>query len=229
MGIKYKKYRNQGFGMARTKGSLNKQLHNLTINVKLDVKGEKPMNEMTINELGKQIEKSHIALGRLEGCISALKQVAEISDSMPDIVRVVDSLKSTKQNHLDEYKKRVDFKKQYEKVCFDVSIKYQTNPKNIEAMLEYEERVVEELRLKYISVGISSEKAAEMIPDFDPSERLAKIEENRAIAAEWRKFSETGLPADLPENAPEMLEAFGVYEEFTPRGVFGRQISVMEG
>jgi len=212
-------------------GAKNKHPQVLRIDIKLpDAKGAKPMQQMTITELGKQIEKSHNALDRLEGCISALQQVTEISGSLPDIVRVVDSLKSTKQNHLDEYKKRIDFKKKFEKVCFDVNIKYSTNPQNIAEMLEYEERVIKERRLKYTSVGISSEKAAEMIPDFDPTARLAEIENCRAIADAWRKFSETGLPEHLPENAPEMLELFGSYEEFTPRsgGVVGRAVSVFD-
>ena len=187
------------------------------------------MQQMTINELGKQIEKSHNALERLEGCISALKQVAEISDSMPDIVRVADSLKSTKQAYLDEYQKRISFKKKFEKVCFDVNIKYSTKPQNIAEMLEYEERVIKERRLKYTSVGISPKKAEEMIPDFDPSERLAEIEKRRVIHDAWKRFSETGLEADLPENAPEMLELFGSYQEYVHRGVVGRPISVMEG
>ena len=208
----------------RPLGAKNKHPQVLRIDIKLpDAKGTKPMQQMTINELGKQIEKSHNALVKLEGCISALKQVAEISDSMPDIVRVVDSLKHSKQAYLTEWQKRTTFKKPYGKVIFDVNIKYSTNPQNIAAMLEYEERVIKERRLKYTSVGISSEKAEEMIPDFNPAERLAEIDKRRAIHDAWKRFSETGLDADLPQDAPEMLEAFGSY------GVVGRPISVMEG
>ena len=216
--------------MARTKGALNKHIGNLTIHIKLDSKGSKAMNKMTIRELGKNIERSQHAQDRLEGCVSALRQVAEIGDSMPDIVRVVDSLKNTKQAYIDEYQKRISFKKKFEKVCFDVNIKYSTKPQNIAEMLEYEERVIKERRLKYTSVGISSEKAAEMIPDFDPSERLAEIEKRRVIHDAWKMFSETGLEADLPENADEMIAAFGVYEEYVPRsgGVVGRPSSVFD-
>jgi hypothetical protein len=229
MGIKYKKYRNQGFVMARTKGSLNKQLHNLTINVKLDVKGEKPMREMTIKQLGQSIEKAHNSLGKLTGCVTALSSVLEVKDSIPDLERVIDSLKSKKQSYLDEYKKRIDFKKPYERVVFEIRMRHTPKPEVIALMLERGERNVMSIRQKYTAVGISSEKACELIPDFDPSAVMAKAEESRVIADSWNKFDETGLSEHLPENAPEMLEAFGVYEEFTPRGVVGRSISVMEG
>lgn len=149
---------------------------------------------------------------------------------MPDLKRVVDSLKHSKQSYLDEYQKRISFKKKFEKVCFDVAIKYSTNPQNIAEMLEYEQKLIKERRLKYTSVGISSEKAEEMIPDFDPSERLASIEKRRVIHDAWRKFATTGLEADLPENAAEMLELFGSYEEYSPRsgGVVGRAVSVFD-
>ena len=188
------------------------------------------MQRMNITEIGKCIERTHNGLVKLEECVSALSNVLEISEAMPDLKRVVDSLKHSKQSYLDEYQKRISFKKKFEKVCFDVAIKYSTNPQNIAEMLEYEQKLIKERRLKYTSVGISSEKAEEMIPDFDPSERLASIEKRRVIHDAWRKFATTGLEADLPENAAEMLELFGSYEEYSPRsgGVVGRAVSVFD-
>ncbi|UOG93659.1 MAG: hypothetical protein L3K52_08005 [Candidatus Thiothrix sulfatifontis] len=216
----------------RPLGAKNKHPQFLRIDIKLpDAKGTKPMQQMTINELGKQIEKSHNALVKLEGCISALKQVAEISDSMPDIVRVVDSLKHSKQSYLDEYQKRIAFKKKFEKVCFDVAIKFASKPENIALMLERGKQDVLDRRIKFQQAGMSEADSVAFVPDFDATERLAEIEKRRAIHDAWRKFSETGLPEHLPENAVEMLELFGSYQEYVPRGcsVVGRPISAMEG
>ncbi|MDQ5770980.1 hypothetical protein [Thiothrix subterranea] len=214
----------------RPLGAKNKHPQVLRIDIKLtDTKGTKPMQQMTISELGKHIETSHNALVKLEGCISALTSVAEIQDSLPDIQRVLDSLKSTKQNHLDEYKKRVDFKKPYEKVCFDVAIKFASNPQNIALMLERGKQDVLDRRIKFQQAGMSEADSVAFVPDFDATERLAEIEKRRVIADSWKRFAATGLEADLPENAAEMLEAFGSYQEYVPSGVFGRPISVMEG
>lgn len=213
----------------RPLGAKNKHPQVLRIEIKLpDAKGEKPMNKMTINELGKQIEKSHNALERLEGCVSALRQVAEISDSVPDIVRVLDSLKNTKQAYIDEYQKRISFKKKFEKVCFDVNIKFASNPQNIAAMLERGKQDVLDRRIKFQQAGMSEADSINFVPDFDATERLAEIEKRRVIHDAWRKFSETGLEADLPENAPEMLELFGSYQEYVYRGVVGRAVSVFD-
>jgi hypothetical protein len=185
------------------------------------------MKEMTIKQLGQSIEQAHNSLGKLTGCVSALSGVVEIKDSMPDLQRVADSLKSKKQAHLDELKKRTDFKKPYERVIFEVRMKYTPRPQNIALMLERGEMDVLERRQKYTSVGISSDKALELIPDYDPSAELAKIEESRAIADAWEKLNETGLESDLPANAAEMLEQIGTYEEFAPSNRVGRSISVM--
>lgn len=214
--------------MPRPKGARNKHPSTLTIQIQLNTKGDKKMENMTINELGKHIERSHNALVKLEECVSALSNVLEISEAMPDLKRVVDSLKYSKQGYLDEWKKRTDFKKQYDKVIFDVTMKYSAKPENIAAILENEQQSVKQRREKFQQAGMSSADSIAFVPDFDPTARLAEIEKRHAIADGWKKFAATGLEADLPENAAEMLDAFGVYEEFTPRGVVGRPTSVFD-
>jgi uncharacterized phage infection (PIP) family protein YhgE len=214
--------------MARPLGAKNKHPATLTIQINLTDEGKRTaMKKMTIKQLGQSIEQAHNALGKLTGCVTALSSVLEVKDSIPDLERVANSLKNKKQSYLDELKKRTDYKKPYERVIFEVRMKYTPKPQNIAMMLERGERDVLERRQKYTSVGISSDKALELIPDYDPSAELAKIEESRAIADAWEKLNETGLESDLPANAAEMLEQIGTYEEFAPSNRVGRSISVM--
>jgi hypothetical protein len=58
---------------------------------------------------------------------------------------------------------------------------------------------------------MSTADSIAFVPDYDPSAVVAEFEARRAIGDGWRKFAESGLEADLPDNAPELLEELGGY------------------
>jgi hypothetical protein len=58
---------------------------------------------------------------------------------------------------------------------------------------------------------MSTADSVAFVPDYDPAKVQAEFDARRAIGDSWRKFAESGLEADLPYNAPELLEEIGGY------------------
>lgn len=127
----------------------------------------------------------------------------------------VDALIESKERELEslilDISDRKERLKRFQKVTFEMMVKFTPKQSGVNSVIEHGQRDVEARRKKFTDAGMSSEDAAKFVPDFDAAAQLAKVEECRAIGDAWRKFSESGLESDLPNNAHELLEEIGDY------------------
>jgi hypothetical protein len=75
-----------------------------------------------------------------------------------------------------------------------------------------QQRVIKQ-REQLIEAGVSQDKALAFLPDFDGGELVRKAEEIEGKRDAWLRFQTTGLQADLPADAEDVLPFFGHYGE----------------
>jgi uncharacterized protein YoaH (UPF0181 family) len=166
------------------------------------------MTANTIRQLAISLHEATSELGKLNQCKSTLASYHLTTKPVDTLIDVKKQEIEAKTIDLEDRKERI---KLYQRVSFEMMQKYVVKPEIVELSHDRGQREVDARRAKFQAAGMSTADSVAFVPDYDPAKVQAEFDARRAIGDSWRKFAESGLEADLPYNAPELLEEIGGY------------------
>ena len=198
----------------RPLGAKNKHPQVLRIEIKLpDAKGFKSMTNLTINQVGAKLYHARDSLEKVTKCKKMLSEIAETKDSVAGFDSVVETYKNSSEKLSAELKERQALVDRFLKVCIDGNREWTKEANNVRGDAANGQGKIIKKRELLIEAGVSESDAITFLPDFDGSKLIAKAEAIEAKRDQWLKFQSTGLQADLPSDAEEVLPFFGQYGE----------------
>jgi hypothetical protein len=195
-------------------GARNKHPSSLRFEIKLpDNKGENKMDKMTINEIKTKIYQARDSADKVTKCRNVLFYINETLDTVAGFDSVIQKFKETDEKLTAELAQREALLNRYLKVCIDGQRTWTIEANRLRNdAATGQERVIQK-REKLIESDVTPEEAVIYVPDFDGTETIKKAEGIEAKRDAWLRFQSTGLQADLPADAEEVLPFFGQYGE----------------
>lgn len=193
-------------------GAKNKHPQILRIDINLaDTRGLKNMTDLTINQVGAKLYQARDSLEKVTKCKKMLSEIAETKDSVAGFDSVIETFKDASEKLAAELAERKALVDRFLKVCIDGNREWTKEASYLRGDATGGQGKIIKKRELLIEAGISEEETLKLLPDFDGSELIAKAEAIEAKRDQWLKFQSTGLQADLPSDAEEVLPFFGQY------------------
>jgi hypothetical protein len=155
--------------------------------------------------------KRHELTSKLDSLHQCRATLAEYNVATKGVDGIIESKTREIEGLTLDIEDRKERLKLYQRVSFEMVQKHAAKPERVELFHDRGERDVATRRAKFQAAGMSTADSIAFVPDYDPTAVAAEFASRRAIGDGWRKFAESGLAADLPANAPELLEELGNY------------------